>query len=103
MKCRFAHGKVSIVLSTDRRGVAVLGAVLQDVPDVSLYAVCTEDPSGNRFWTTLWYRKVNRDVAFPKQLYGMPGLVFKNMREYRDNFLAPLTSLNFQTVEEEEG
>jgi hypothetical protein len=88
MKCRFTHGKISTVISTNRRGVVILGAVLQDLPDINLFALCTEDSSDNRFWTTLWYRKADRIVGYSRPLVGLPLMVVQDIRSLRDDILS---------------
>lgn len=88
MKCRYANGKSSIVVSTNRSGVASLGAVLQDIIDIDLFAVCTENSNFDRLWTTLWYRKANRDVAFNSNVTGLPYIVLRDIEAVRFDILS---------------
>jgi hypothetical protein len=99
MKCRFVNGKRSIVVSSNRSGVAILAAVLQDVPDVYLFAVCTEANDGNNLWTTLWYRKSNRDAVLNRQLHGMPALIAREMVNWRNYVKSPFLSLRDLSVD----
>jgi hypothetical protein len=91
MKCRFSDGSRSTVVSSNRNGVACLGAILQDIPDISLFAICTEDTSGNRLWTTLWYRKPNRSIHLIDGLRGLAYVLSSDIAHFR---LAVLSRLD---------
>jgi hypothetical protein len=88
MKCRYTTGNYSVVVSASRRGVASLGAYLQDIPDVSLFAVCTESASGDRLWTALWYRKPSRDIHLVDGLRGLAYVLSADIANLRFTVLS---------------
>ena len=88
MKCRYTIGNYSVVIATSRRGVANLGAILQDNPDVSLFALCTESCNGDRLWTTLWYRKPNRSIQFVSDIRGLPYVLQCDIANVRFDLLS---------------
>lgn len=88
MKCRYTIGNYSVVIATSRRGVANLGAILQDNIDVSLFALCTESSRGDRLWTTLWYRKPNRDISFVSDIRGLPYVLSVDIAKTRFDLLS---------------